>query len=295
MTATLGQASPDQAALATNGHYALPPEIFAAFLDKRLKYSCGLYSSPEATLDDAQENKLTWVAEQRLGLDSGKRLLDVGCGWGSLVLFAAQRYGCQVVGVTPSRAQRDYILARAAETEVAKLVDVRLGRFTAVDLGPQRFQAVAMLGSIVHMPDREDVLASVTRALTANGRVYISESCFRNAQIADQFATRPGSRYVGEEIFGFADMVPASKLLAAVEEAGLSLTALTDLTAHYPLTIEAWAERVRQNRSEIDLFALGMSDRLLRYFSVFVSAFGYTTKHYGITAEKSRMGTTEIV
>ncbi|WP_199442852.1 SAM-dependent methyltransferase [Umezawaea beigongshangensis] len=286
--------TPDEAVTATNTHYELPPEIFRLFLDSRMKYSCGLFRDRDATLEQAQLDKLTWVVEDQLKLRPGQRLLDVGCGWGSLTLFAAQHHGVRVVGVTPSTPQRDHVLARARELGVEDLVDVRLGRFTAVDVGPGRFHGAAMLGSIVHMPDRVRVLADATRALEPGGRVYVSESTFRNAEVARRFGGRPGTVYVGQEIFGFADMVPVTDLLAAAEDAGLSLVSLTDLTAHYPPTIAAWADRVRDNRDAVDAVVPGTADRLLQYFDVFLAAFGYTAKHYAFTAEKSRFGTAEV-
>ncbi|MBP2479360.1 cyclopropane-fatty-acyl-phospholipid synthase [Crossiella equi] len=286
--------TPDEAIVATNTHYALPPEIFTLFLDKRMKYSCGLYDENTKTLEEAQENKLAWIIEKQLKLSRGQRLLDVGCGWGSLTLFAAEKYGIEVVGVTPSAPQREHILAKAKELGVEHLVDVRLGRFTATDVGPGRFHGAAMLGSIVHMPDRVKVCEDAAANLHPKGRLYISESTFRNARITAEFASRPGTRYVGEEIFGFTDMVPLTDLVAAAEDAGLSIVSLTDLSAHYPRTIDEWAQRVRDNREAIDAILPGTADRLLPYFEVFTAAFGYTTKHYAFTAEKSRLGTAEV-
>lgn len=280
---------PDTAVAATNGHYELPVEVFASFLGRRMKYSCGLYDSPTTTLDEAQEAKLRWVLGRNLRLEPGQRLLDVGCGWGSLTLFAAER-GCHVVGITPSRPQREYIRQQARERGIDHLVDIRLGRFTAVDLGGEHFDAAAMIGSIVHMPDRENALALARGHLRTGGRLYLSESCFRNRKIFDEYRTSPGFRFVGEDIFGFGEMVPLAELIAAAEDAGFSIVRLADLTAHYPRTLQDWAERVRAEQARIDGVLPGTSERLLRYFEIGGTAFGYTTKHYAFVAEKSRMG-----
>jgi cyclopropane-fatty-acyl-phospholipid synthase len=286
--------TPNAAVTATNSHYELPVEVFAAFLDTRMKYSCGRYTSATTTLEEAQENKLAWVMEENLRLHPGQRLLDVGCGWGSLVLFAAQK-GCHVVGVTPSWPQREYILRRADELGVADRVEVELGRFTATDLGEARFDAVSMIGSIVHMPDRVEVLAAARERLRPGGRLYVSESCFRNRRIFEEYRQSPGFQFVGEEIFGFGEMVPLADLIAAAESAGFSIVRLSDLTAHYPRTIEDWAARARENRELIDEAVSGTAERLLHYFEIGAAAFGYTTKHYAFVAEKSRMGTWEGV
>jgi cyclopropane-fatty-acyl-phospholipid synthase len=279
----------DQARLATNKHYELPPEVFAAFLDKRLKYSSGLFLSQDATLEEAQTAKLRFVAD-RLGLSGGERLLDIGCGWGSLTLFMAVELGCRVTGVTPAAAQAAYIHQAAKESGVSELVDIVVGGFSAAPV-TGRFDAVTMLGSIIHMPDRVEVLRKAHSLLRNGGRLYLSESSFRSTELYEEFTARPGTRHVTEGIFGFADMLPFSVLIAAVESAGFSLTALDDLTRHYLRTIEEWERRAVANCDVIEEVAPGMSEPLERYLRTANAGWGYTTKHYALTATRSRMGT----
>ncbi|MEU9990955.1 class I SAM-dependent methyltransferase [Streptomyces sp. NPDC048045] len=283
--------TPHEAYQATNRHYELPAELFGIYLDRRLKYSAGLYADEHTDLDQAQTDKLHFVARQ-LGLTGGERLLDIGCGWGSLILFMAQEYGCRVTGVTPSRPQAEYIRAQAEKTGVADLVTLELGAFTDVEVaGP--FDAVTLLGSIVHMPNRTAVLRKVYGLLRHGGAMYLSESCFRDHAAYEEFSRRPGTRHVTEGIFGFADMVPLSVLVEAVESAGFSLTGLTDLTAHYHRTIEEWERRAEAARDRVELVAPGMSEPLVRYLRTANAGWGYTTKHYALGAMKSRMGPTE--
>lgn len=287
-SATAPGIAPETAVQATNSHYDLPTEYFAAFLDQRLKYSSGLYEEPGFTLDQAQTAKLHFVA-RRLGLAGGERLLDIGCGWGSLSLFMAAEYGCDVVGVTPAANQAAFINARAAELGIGDRVDIRVGRFTELELDG-RFGAVTMLGSIIHMPDRLSVLRQVFALLQRGGRLYLSESAFRSAEVYDEFAARPGTRHVTETIFGFADLVPFSALIAAVESAGFSLGALDDLTEHYHRTIEDWRERAVRNRDAVEAAVPGSSEALIRYLETANAAWGYTSKHYAVTAGKTRLG-----
>jgi cyclopropane-fatty-acyl-phospholipid synthase len=278
----------EEARRATNRHYELPTAFFAAYLDRRLKYSSGLYQHPDATLDEAQTAKLHFVA-QRLTLPEGARVLDIGCGWGSLILFLAAEYGCRATGVTPSASQAAYITRQAEEMGVADRIQVELGSFPALRLdGP--YDAVTMLGSITHMPDQAAVLGRAKDLLLRGGSLYISESCFRNWRAYQEFAARPGTRHVTEGIFGFADLVPLSALVEAVESAGLSLTGLTDLTVHYDRTIADWQTRAMANRAEIDKAAPGMFDPLIRYLRTARAGWGYTTKHYALTAAKIRLG-----
>lgn len=283
--------TPQEAYQATNKHYELPAELFAVYLDRRLKYSSGLFTSEDTDLDQAQTNKLHFVA-RRLGLNGGERLLDIGCGWGSLILFMAQEYGCHATGVTPSRTQADHIRAQARTAGVTDLISLELGPFADVEVAG-RFDAVTLLGSIVHMPNRAAVLRKVYGLLRRGGSMYLSESCFRDQAAYEEFSRRPGTRHVTEGIFGFADMVPLSVLVAAVESAGFSLTELSDLTAHYHRTIEEWERRVEAGRDRVERLAPGMTEPLIRYLRTANAGWGYTTKHYALSAVKSRMGPAE--
>ncbi|HEX3782601.1 MAG TPA: class I SAM-dependent methyltransferase [Pseudonocardiaceae bacterium] len=283
--------TPQEAYLATNKHYELPAELFEIYLDRRLKYSSGLYTDEHTDLDTAQTTKLHFVARQ-LGLTGGERLLDIGCGWGSLILFMAQEYGCHATGITPSGPQAEYIRARAESSGVTDLITLKSGSFTDVEVSGQ-FDAVTLLGSIVHMPNRTAVLRKVYELLRRGGSMYLSESCFRDHAVYEEFSRRPGTKHVTEGIFGFADMVPLSVLVEAAESAGFSLTGLTDLTAHYHRTIEEWERRVEAERDRVEQVAPGMSESLVRYLRTANAGWGYTTKHYALTALKSRMGPTE--
>jgi cyclopropane-fatty-acyl-phospholipid synthase len=280
--------TPQEAIQATNKHYELPAELFAIYLDQRLKYSSGLYTNGNTDLDQAQTEKLHFVAKQ-LGLRGSEQLLDIGCGWGSLILFMAKEYDCHVTGVTPSKPQAEFIRARAKDMGVAELVTLRPGSFADVDV-PGQFDAVTMLGSIVHMPNRTAVLRKAHGLLRRNGSLYLSESCFRDHATYQEFSRRPGTVHVTDAIFGFADMVPVSVLVEAIESAGFSLTGLTDLTAHYHRTIEEWERRVHEHRDRVEQVAPGMTEPLVRYLQTANAGWGYTTKHYALSACKSRMG-----
>ena len=281
--------SPHDACQATNQHYDLPAEYFAAYLDSRLKYSSGWYSSPATTLDEAQTAKLRFVARQ-LGISGGETVLDIGCGWGSLVMLLATDYGCAVTGITPSVTQAQYVAELAGELGVRRRVTVIHGSFAEAEV-PAGFQCVSMLGSIVHMPNRTSVLRKAHGLLNRGGALYVSETCFRNKDIYREFAGRPGTRHVTEGIFGFGDMVPLSTLVAAIEDVGFSLSGLTDLTAHYQRTIDDWQKKAVANRATIEQVAPGSYQPLIRYLQTANAGWGYTTKHYAISATRSRLGT----
>lgn len=291
-------AAADEARFAdTNQHYDLDPDIFGLFLDARRKYSSALYESPEQSLDEAQERKLHFVA-RRLGLRGGERLLDIGCGWGSVVLFMATEYDCEVVGISPAPRQLDYINERARQLGVADRVHTRLGHFETTALDTARrtpgdlvaggFDAVTMLGSIVHMPDLVGVYRKARQLLRRDGSIYVSESCFRNEATRARFGEQDGTLFVRDAIFGWGDMRPLSDLLRAAEDAGLSISAVDDLTDHYRRTIDDWLANVRQRAERIDQVQPGMAAKLTHYLQVANAGWGYTTKHYALTCRRSR-------
>jgi cyclopropane-fatty-acyl-phospholipid synthase len=271
----------------TNGHYDLDPDIFGEFLDPLRKYSSALYDGPDDTLAEAQERKLHFVAG-RLGLTGGERLLDVGCGWGSLVLFMARQYGCRTIGISPARRQHEYIAGRAAELGVRHLVDTRIGHFERLELPERAVDAVTMLGSIVHMPDIAAVFARARRVLRTGGHLYVSESCFRSRAVREQFDRRAGTEFVRDGIFGWGDLRPLSELVDGAERAGLSVVAVDDLTEHYRRTIEDWLVNVRAAGERLDGHRPGLAAELERYLEVANAGWGYTTKHYALTCRRAR-------
>ncbi|WP_322768722.1 SAM-dependent methyltransferase [Frankia sp. Cr1] len=289
MTATTATTATNAAAALadTNQHYDLDPEIFGLFLDSSRKYSSGLYRSPSDTLAQAQVNKLHFVA-QRLGLRGGEQLLDVGCGWGSLLLFMAGEYRCQTVGISPAGRQHAYIRNRSHELGVAERVTTVQGHFEETDFPAGGFDAVTMLGSIVHMPDLTAAFSRARALLRRGGTLYVSESCFRNTAAHTTFHQRAGTRFVGDAIFGWGDLRPVSELVRGAEDAGFSLTSLDDLTGDYRQTIDDWLTNVRAATADIEQIKPGLAAQLERYLEIANAGWGYTTKHYALTCRKAR-------
>lgn len=291
------------AADASNHHYDLPPRIFELFLDESLKYSVGLFERRsredqddprerearergDDTLEAAQLRKMDFIAHE-LRVAPGARVLDVGCGWGSLVGFLASR-GCLVTGITPSPRQAEFVAARAAVAGVADRVTLLRGAFEDQALPERSFDGIAFVGSIVHLPDKAAALARAHRLLAHRGRLYLSETCFRNEKRYAQFSSSAEFGFIRDEIFGWGDCVPVSRYVTQLENAGFSLAGMVDLTADYRRTIEEWRRRVERNRAAIDEICPGYADRLLRYFYICNASWGFTTKQYAVIAVRER-------
>lgn len=288
MTAIL--VTPDSAVQATNRHYDLPPELFATFLGRRMKYTCGRYASDAGTLDDAQEAKLAYITDC-LGIQGGEQVLDIGAGWGSLSYYLANKFGCQVTSVTPSPGQAAFLRDRPHP-----LVRVRqCSVYDLDDLPSRSFDAVALVGVIEHMPDHHAALRAAARPLRKGGRLYLSASCYRSQAAYREYRARAASRQVAQDIFGFADLRPFSELVEAVEDTGLSLLGIADLTADYYRTVEAWLSGVRAGRERIEYLRPGYADELITYLETTNVGWGRTTKHYALTASRCRWGHAEVL
>ena len=266
---------------ATNQHYDLDPEIFARFLDPLRKYSAGLFDADTDSLERAQRRKLSFVAGQ-LRVKGGERILDVGCGWGALLLFMAQEYGCHMVGISPAPRQHSYIAERVAEAGLARLVHTEVASFETYEPSPGAFDAVTMLGSVVHMPCLDEVFAKIRRAVRRGGMLYLSESCFRSTAIQAACDDRPGTEFVRHSIFGSGALRPLSELVAGAEAAGFSVRAVHDLTDDYRRTIDCWISNLRALPDQ------PQTADLLRYLEIANAGWGYTTKHYALICSKSR-------
>lgn len=268
-------------------HYDLEPSIFELFLDPYMKYATGLYPSGTESLAEAQLHNMEFIAQQ-LDISGGEHVLDVGCGWGSLLLFLAQRFSCQGLGVTPAPKQVDYVRKRATEWELAHLIQVKQAHIQDLQLPSEAFSAITFIESILHIDDKQGLLRECYRLLKPRGTIYISESCFRNHQKYQDFSNRPGTRFVRDEVFGWGSMVPLSVMISALEDAGFSLTALCDLTSHYLQTIRDWMHNIECNRISLEAIHPGIADKLLRYLEIANAGWGFTTKNYAIVATRKR-------
>src|SRR3954451_8660085 len=143
-----GRHSKARDAAAIAHHYDLSNDFYRLVLGPTMTYSCGYWAEDKYVLDDAQEAKYELIC-RKLGLQPGMRLLDVGCGWGGMVLHAARRYGVTAVGVTVSRRQQELAAKRIAEAGLTGQIEVRLQDYRDVDDGP--FDAISSIGMFEHV------------------------------------------------------------------------------------------------------------------------------------------------
>ena len=157
--------SRERDARAVRHHYDVSNEYFALFLDESMTYSCALFSRGATTLEEAQQAKLALVCE-KLALEPGQRVLDIGSGWGSFAIHAALNRGVEVTGITLSEPQAELARRRAEEAGVADKVDIRVMDYR--DLSDEPFDAVSSIGMVEHVGSVQiDAYARRSRAWCA--------------------------------------------------------------------------------------------------------------------------------
>lgn len=228
-------------------HYDLSNEFYAAILEDCMAYSSGYWTAaeddPTYSGEDAQRDKLDLVC-RKLGLEPGMRFLDVGCGWGSLSLHAAEHYGAQVVGVTISSEQRRFIEERIAERGLEAQVDVRLLDYREVPttFGEGTFDAVGSIEMGEHVGERNyAIYAGVLHdSVRPGGRVLIQ-------QMSRAGRHPGGGPFIEQFIAPDMTMRPVGETAAFLERAGLEVRDVHGLREHYVRTVGAWLERFEKN------------------------------------------------
>jgi cyclopropane-fatty-acyl-phospholipid synthase len=224
-------------ARAVRHHYDLPAEFFALFLDRSMTYSCAIFSRGAQTLEEAQETKLELVCT-KLGLEPGQRVLDVGCGWGSFAVHAASRHRVRVTGITLSGPQAAVARRRVQEAGLAQHIDI--GVLDYRQLAGERFDAIASIGMVEHVGAANiDPYARRLAGLLRPGGRLLNHGIAR-LRHGDPEAGPFSQRYV------FPDAAPLhlSRVIAALEGAGLETTHVEGFRHDYADTLRHWARRL---------------------------------------------------
>ena len=221
-------------------HYDLSNEFYSLILEESMAYSSGYHASASVSLEEAQRAKLDLVC-RKLGLSSGSTLLDVGCGWGSLSLHAAEHFGARVVGVTIAAEQKRFIDARIAERGLGEQVEIRLQDYREV---PERdhFDAVGSIEMGEHVgEDNYPTYAGVlARSVRPGGRVLVQ-------QMSRTGKWPGGGPFIESFIAPDMYMRPVGETVAYLERGGLEVRDVHALREHYVLTVAGWLERFEKN------------------------------------------------
>lgn len=223
-------------------HYDRSNEFYSAFLDERMVYSCAYFHSPDDTLEAAQLAKLDHICH-KLQLREGERFLDIGCGWGALLLRAAEHYGAVSAGCTLSSEQRVWGMHECKLREVSDKVTIYEQDYTQLT---GKFDKIASVGMFEHvgLKPLQGYFNKVSSLLAKGGR-FLNHGIIRPSVER----TGPETLFLTKQVFPGGELVRLIDVIRAAELAGFEVMDIENLRPHYALTCRAWVNRLQKNRS----------------------------------------------
>ncbi|MBP0453679.1 class I SAM-dependent methyltransferase [Kitasatospora sp. RG8] len=271
--------SRDRAAI--SHHYDVGNDFYGLVLGPSMVYSCAYWAPAAKSLEAAQEAKLDLIC-RKLGLRPGMRLLDVGCGWGSLVLHAAAHYGVTAVGVSISEEQVALARRRVEEAGLADRVEIRLQDYREVPDGP--FDAISSVGMAEHVGTEQYRVyaAGLYRLLVPGGRLLNHQIARRPNHPGEPYRPSP---FIDRYVFPDGELSPVGSTVARLEEAGFEVRDVESLREHYGLTLREWVANLEVRWTEaVRLVGRGRARVWRLYMAASALAF-----------EENRIGVNQIL
>ena len=234
----------DRAAI--SHHYDVSNDFYKLFLDPRLVYSCAYFHDDADTLDQAQAQKLDHIC-RKLRLKPGERLLDIGCGWGALVIWAAKHYGVHAHGITLSQAQLDEATARIAAEGLQDRIKVELRDYRALE-GSGVYDKVSSVGMFEHvgLANLPTYHATVHRVLKPNG-LFLNHGITHEEEGWERSVD---TEFINRYVFPDGELDRVSSIQAGMERARFEIQDVENLRQHYAKTLRHWVARLESNHDE---------------------------------------------
>ncbi len=260
-------------------HYDVGNDFYQLWLDPRMVYTCAYFRHADDDLETAQLEKLDYICK-KLRLEPGMRMLDVGCGWGALIMHAAQNYGVEAVGITLSNAQAELGNKRIAAAGLSDRCKIELRDYR--DLGNrEEFDRAASVGMMEHV--REDLQPGYFDAVY---RVLKPGGLFMNHTIVSVARARPTTKmdrfkgflwrrdaFIDKYVFPEGKLVPVAHVIASAESVGFELRDIESLREHYAMTLRHWVKGLESHSTEAIKIA---GERIYRVWRLYMSSAIYT-------------------
>jgi cyclopropane-fatty-acyl-phospholipid synthase len=262
-------------------HYDVGNNFYALVLGPSMVYSCALWPEEGTTLEEAQRAKLDLVC-RKLGLREGLRLLDVGCGWGSMVLHAAEHYGVRATGVTLSVEQAAFARKRVAEAGLSDRIEIRVQDYRDVRDGP--YDAISSIGMAEHVgSERYLEYARDLYALLGPGGRLLNHQIGRRP-LLDEEAYHV-DEFIDRYVFPDGELAPIGVTVARLEEAGFEVRDVEALREHYARTLRAWVANLEAGWKEA---AAATSPGRARVWRLYMAASA-------VSFERNRIGVNQVL
>ena len=232
----------DQEAIAF--HYDVSNDFYALWLDRERVYSCAYFNNADDTLDQAQQNKLDLVC-RKLRLSPGEQLLDIGCGWGALICWAARHFGVRAHGITLSQAQHDYAQQRIIAEGLQDSVTVEIRDYRDLQ-GESVYDKVVSIGMFEHvgLANMAIYLGIVQRVLRPGG-LFLNHGITHDEEGWNQTID---TDFINRYVFPDGELDCVSNIQLGMERAGFEIHDVEALRRHYALTLRHWVQRLEEHR-----------------------------------------------
>jgi cyclopropane-fatty-acyl-phospholipid synthase len=233
-------------AAAISHHYDVSNAFYRLVLGPSLTYSCAVWHDPDDTLEAAQANKYELIC-RKLDLRPGMRLLDVGCGWGGMVMHAAQNHGAQAVGITISRQQAELAEKRVAEAGLSDQVQIRVQDYREVADGP--YDGISSIGMFEHVGEARlaEYFECLRRLVRPEGRL-LNHGISRPAR--SEKARLPRRSFINRYVFPDGELHEVGRVISITQDAGFEVRHVESLREHYALTLRRWVANLEAHWDE---------------------------------------------
>ncbi len=276
-------------------HYDVSNEFYALWLDPRMIYSCGYFHHEDDTLEKAQLQKLDHICT-KLGLRAGERFLDIGCGWGALVMRAAEKYGVRATGITLSENQYRLARERIRAAGLQERCTVILQDYRDMP-GEGVFDKIASVGMFEHVGLRNlPVYFSVVRRLLRERGLFLNHG-ITSADPRNRAVGLGGGEFIGRYVFPKGELPHLHRAVHDMSEQDLEVHDVESLRAHYAKTLGLWSERYEQS---MEAAVAASSERTARIWRVYLAgcahAFeqGWVSIYQVLASKQTRPGQTGL-